>query len=194
MTQAAGFYNTISRSDDAALVVEVLNAYRLRERLPDNVGDLTVPLGVPEILRPGRDITVVTYGPCCRIAVQAAESLARADIELEVIDVQTLLPFDRHAGIAASVQRTGRVVFMDEDVPGGTTAYMMQEVLERQGAYRWLDSPPRTLAAAAHRPAYGSDGDYYSKPNHDSLVELAFELMNEVDPARYPALAPPDAS
>jgi pyruvate/2-oxoglutarate/acetoin dehydrogenase E1 component/TPP-dependent pyruvate/acetoin dehydrogenase alpha subunit len=186
MTQAAGFYNTLLAGDDPAMVVEVLNGYRQKERLPDNIGELTVPLGVPEVLRAGEDVTVVTYGACCRIALEAAELLARVGVEIEVVDVQTLLPFDREGSILRSLRKTNRIVFLDEDVPGGATAYMLQQVIEGQGGYAWLDSEPRTLAAQAHRPAYGSDGDYWSKPNREQVFETVYELMHEVDPAAYP--------
>lgn len=188
MTRAAGFYNLLAQSDEPALVVEVLNGYRVREPLPANIDALTVPLGVPEILRPGRDVTLVTYGACCRIALEAAEALAALGVELEVIDVQTLLPFDVEGRIGASLRRTGRIVLVDEDVPGGTTAYMLREVLEVQGGYAWLDAPPVTLPGAPHRPAYGSDGDYFSKPNVETILAAVLELMNEDDPARFPAL------
>ncbi len=188
MTQAAGFYNTLLAGDDPGLVVEVLNGYRTKERLPANVGEMTVPLGVPEVLREGGDVTVVTYGACCRVALEAAERLAQVGIEVEVVDVQTLLPFDLPGRILDSLRKTSRIVFMDEDVPGGATAYMMQQVLEAQGGYAWLDSAPRTLTAAEHRPAYGSDGDYWSKPNREQLFETVYELMHEADPARYPLL------
>jgi pyruvate/2-oxoglutarate/acetoin dehydrogenase E1 component/TPP-dependent pyruvate/acetoin dehydrogenase alpha subunit len=186
--QAAGFYNTMLRSDDAAIIVEVLNAYYKRELLPSNIGELSLPLGVPEVLREGRDVTVVTYGACCEIAEEAAVLLDRVGIDIEIIDVQTLLPFDIRGRIAESVRKTGRVVFLDEDCPGGTTAYMMQEVLERQGAFPWLDSPPRTLSAKAHRPAYGSDGDYFSKPNREEIVGTVYGMMRESDPAKFPPI------
>jgi pyruvate/2-oxoglutarate/acetoin dehydrogenase E1 component len=186
MRQAAGFYNTLLRSDDPALVVEVLNAYRLRDKLPSNIGEFTVPLGIPELLRAGNDATVVTYGACCAIALEATEQLGQLGIEVELIDVQTLLPFDRHARIAESIKKTGRVVFLDEDFPGGTTAYMMQQVLDKQNAYQWLDSPPRALSAKPHRPAYGSDGDYWSKPNREQVFRAVYDLMHEADPAKYP--------
>lgn len=186
MTQAAGFYNALLRSDDPALVVEVLNAYRIKERLPDNIGEFTVPLGIPEVLRPGSDLSIVTYGACCRIALEAAQQLSRAGIEAEIIDVQTLLPFDRQGRILDSLKKTNRILFVDEDVPGGTTAYMLQEVIERQGGYFWLDSPPRTLPGKPHRPAYGSDGDYWSKPNMEQVFMAAYEMMNEADPSAYP--------
>jgi pyruvate/2-oxoglutarate/acetoin dehydrogenase E1 component len=186
MTQAAGFYNTLLRSDDPGLVVEVLNGYRLKETLPDNIGEFTVPVGVPEVLREGTDITLVTYGACCRIVMEAAELLRRVGVDAEVVDVQSLLPFDLHGHILESLKKTSRIVFIDEDVPGGATAYMLQEVIEKQGGYSWLDSPPRTLSGKPHRPAYGSDGDYWSKPNVEQVFEAAYEIMHEVDPAHYP--------
>jgi pyruvate/2-oxoglutarate/acetoin dehydrogenase E1 component/TPP-dependent pyruvate/acetoin dehydrogenase alpha subunit len=188
MTRAMGFYNTLLAGDDPGIVVEVLSGYRLKEALPANIGQMRLPLGLPEILRSGDDLSLVTYGACCRIALQAAELLAGLGIEVEVIDVQTLLPFDREGRIGESLKRTGRVIFLDEDVPGGTTAYMLQAVIEGQGAYRWLDSEPRTLTASPHRPAYGSDGDYFSKPNVETVMEAVVEMMNEVDPERYPRL------
>jgi 2-oxoisovalerate dehydrogenase E1 component len=186
MTQAAGFYNTLLRGDDPGVVVEVLNGYRVKERLPSNIGEMTVPLGEPEVLREGGDVTVVTYGACCRIALEGAERLAQVGIEVEVVDVQTLLPFDLGGRILDSLRKTNRIVFMDEDVPGGASAYMMQQVLEVQGGYAWLDSEPRTLAGREHRTAYGSDGDYWSKPNREQLFEAVYELMHEAAPARYP--------
>ncbi len=186
MTQAAGFYNTLLKAEEPAVVVEVLNGYRRKERLPDNIGEFTVPLGVPETLRPGRDLTIVTYGACCPIARSAAEQLAEVGIEAEIIDVQSLLPFDRYGLITESLKKTNRVLFVDEDVPGGTTAYMMREVLEVQGGFEWLDSAPRTLPAKQHRPAYGSDGDYWSKPNAETIFEAAYGIMHEVNPGKYP--------
>jgi pyruvate/2-oxoglutarate/acetoin dehydrogenase E1 component len=186
MTQAAGFYNTLLEGDDPALVVEVLNGYRLKEKLPANIGDFRVPLGLPEVLREGTDVTVVTYGACCRIALEAAEKLAEVGIEIEVVDVQTLLPFDLDGRIVESLKKTNRILFLDEDVPGGGTAYMLQQVLDRQGGYRWLDSEPRTLAAKEHRPSYGSDGDYYSKPNREAVFEAVYEILHEADPASFP--------
>lgn len=186
MTQAAGFYNTLLLSDEPGLVVEVLNGYRLKERLPENIGELTTPLGIPEILRAGDDVTLVTYGALCRIAMEAAAALSKVGIEVEVIDVQSLLPFDIHGSILESLKKTGHILFVDEDVPGGATAYMMQEVIERRGGFWWLDSEPRTLTAQSHRPAFGSDGDYWSKPNTEQIFEAIYEIMNEVDPGRYP--------
>ena len=186
MTQAAGFYNTLLLSDEPGLIIEVLNGYRLKEVLPTNIGEFTLPLGVPEVIRPGQDISVVTYGACCRIVLEAAERLSQIGIEAEVIDVRTLLPFDVNGNIVESLKKTNRILFVDEDVPGGTTAYMLQEVLENQSGYYWLDSPPRTLPGQAHRPAYGSDGDYFSKPNADQVFEAVYEIMAEADPQSYP--------
>lgn len=186
MTQAAGFYNTLLLGDDPGIVIEVLNGYRLKERLPANIGAITVPLGVPEILRAGADVTLVTYGASCRIAVEAAEALSAVGVEVEVIDVQTLLPFDRPGMILESLKKTSRVVFLDEDMPGGATAYMLREVLETQGGFPWLDSEPRTIPAHPHRPAYGSDGAYFSKPNVEDVFAVIYDLMNETNPARFP--------
>ncbi|UOQ50976.1 alpha-ketoacid dehydrogenase subunit alpha/beta [Hymenobacter cellulosivorans] len=188
MTQAAGFYNTLLRSDEPALVIECLNGYRLKERIPQNVGEFTVPLGVPEILQEGQDITIVTYGSMCRIVQDAARQLAEVGISVEIIDVQTLLPFDIDHVIADSLRKTNRVLFADEDVPGGATAYMMQHVLDEQQGYRFLDSQPRCLAAQAHRPPYGSDGDYFSKPNAEDVFDAVYELMHEADPKRFPTI------
>jgi 2-oxoisovalerate dehydrogenase E1 component len=186
MTHAAGFYNTLLKADEPAIVVEVLNGYRVKERLPDNIGEMTLPLGVPETIREGKDVTIVTYGACCRIVLDAAEKLSQVGIEAEVIDVQSLLPFDVHSRIVESLKKTNRVLFVDEDVPGGTSAYMLQEVIEKQGGYFHLDSPARTLSGKAHRPAYGSDGDYWSKPSAETVFDAVYEMMNEVDPSRYP--------
>ncbi len=185
-TQAAGFYNTILRSDDTALIVEVLNAYRKKAKLPDNIGEFTIPLGVPEIMRPGRDVSIVTYGACCAIAAEAADLLSRAGIEIELIDVQTLIPFDVRGIILESLKRTSRILFLDEDFPGGATAYMMQQVIEKQGGYEWLDGTPRTLPAREHRPAAGSDGDYFSKPNREQIFDAVYDMMHEADPRRFP--------
>lgn len=188
MTQAAGFYNTMLKSDDAALIIECLNGYRLKEKIPENIGEFTVPLGVPEILREGTDVTVVTYGSMCRVVLEGAAQLEEYGISCEVIDVQTLLPFDIHHKIIASVKKTNRVVFADEDVPGGASAYMMQQVVEEQGAYFYLDSQPVTIAAKAHRPAYGSDGDYFSKPNPEEIFDKIYALMAETEPQKFPDL------
>ncbi|MDH3746015.1 MAG: transketolase, partial [Acidobacteriota bacterium] len=188
MTRAAGFYNTLLRSDDPAIVIEVLNGYRLKEQMPTNIGELALPLGVPETLRKGTDLTLVTYGACCRIALAAAEFLERVGIDVEVMDLQTLLPFDLQGRIVASLERTNRVLFVDEDVPGGATAYVMQQVLEQQGGYEWLDADPVTVTAKPHRPAYGSDGDYFSKPSREDIFEAAYEMMRRCDPSRFPAI------
>jgi pyruvate/2-oxoglutarate/acetoin dehydrogenase E1 component/TPP-dependent pyruvate/acetoin dehydrogenase alpha subunit len=188
MTQAAGFYNTLLRSDEPALVIECLNGYRLKEKMPANIGEFTLPLGRPEVLREGTDITLVTYGSMCRIVMDAAKQLAEVGISAEVIDVQTLLPFDTDQLIADSLRKTGRVVFADEDVPGGATAYMMQQVLDGQQAYQLLDSAPRCISAQAHRPPYGSDGDYFSKPNTEDVFDVVYEIMREADPTEFPAI------
>jgi 2-oxoisovalerate dehydrogenase E1 component len=188
MTQAAGFYNTMLRSDDPALIIECLNGYRMKERKPDNIGEFTVPLGVPEIIKEGNDVTVVTYGSMCRVVMEAAEELEKAGISCEVIDVQTLLPFDIHHTILDSVKKTNKVVFADEDVPGGATAFMMQKVLEEQEAYHFLDAKPITITGKEHRPAYASDGDYFSKPNPEEVYEKIYAMMMDTDPNRFPPL------
>ena len=189
MTQASGMYNTMLRSGDTALIIECLNGYRLKEKVPDNIGEFTVPLGQPEVIREGEDVTVVTYGSMCRIVLEAAAQLEKsAGISVEVIDVQTLLPFDLDHRIVESVKKTNRVIFADEDVPGGASAFMMQQVVEGQGAYRYLDSMPVTISARDHRPAYSSDGDYYSKPNTESVFDAVYAMMHESDPERYPAI------
>lgn len=186
MTQAAGFYNTLLRGDDPGLVVEVLNGYRLKEQMPENIGEIAIPLGVPEILREGEDITLVTYGAMCRIVMDAAEALSKTGIDVEVIDIQTLLPFDRYHKILDSLMKTSRIIFIDEDVPGGATAFMMEQVIEEQGGFQWLDSDPVTVTAKTHRPAYGSDGAYFSKPNAEDIFSAAYNMMNEANPARFP--------
>jgi 2-oxoisovalerate dehydrogenase E1 component len=186
--QAAGMYNTLLKGDDPAIVVEVLNGYRLKEQLPTNMGQYSVPLGVPEVVRPGSDITLVTYGATVRVALDAAVSLERLGISVEVVDVQTLLPFDTTGIICESLKKTNRVIFVDEDVPGGTTAYMMREVLEVQGGYTYLDSAPATLAAAQHRPAYGTDGNYWSKPEAEHITERVYAIMRESNPTRFPEI------
>ena len=187
MVQAAGFYNTLLQSDEPGLVVEVLSGYRLKEKLPANLAEMTVPLGVPDVLRSGDDVTLVTYGAGCRLALDAAEQLTAVGISLEVVDVQSLLPFDVHGRIRQSLQKTSRIIFMDEDVPGGATAYMMQQVIEAQGGFQWLDVEPRTLTAQPHRPAFGTDGNYFSKPNVQDVFDMVYDLMHESDPAAYPA-------
>jgi pyruvate/2-oxoglutarate/acetoin dehydrogenase E1 component/TPP-dependent pyruvate/acetoin dehydrogenase alpha subunit len=188
MTQAAGFYNTLLKSDEPGLIIERLNAYRIKERLPDNIADITLPLGIPEVLIPGTDVTVVTYGACTDIAREAVARLEEVGISIELIDVQTLLPFDINHSIAESLKKTNRILFLDEDVPGGAAAYMMQQVLEVQGGYRYLDSEPRTLTAKAHRPPYGTDGDYFSKPNAEDVFTTVYEMMHESDPQKWPVI------
>ncbi len=188
MTQAAGFYNTMLQSDDPALIIECLNGYRLKESMPKNIGEFTVPLGQPEVIREGSDISIVTYGSMCRVVVDAAEQLHELGISCEVIDVQSLLPFDLDHQIVESIKKTNRVVFADEDVPGGASAYMMQKVIEEQDAFRYLDAQPVTISAKAHRPAYGSDGDYFSKPNIETIIEKIYAIMHESNPAKYDEL------
>ncbi len=188
MTQAAGFYNTLLQGDDPAIVVEVLNGYRTKEKLPSNIDRFALPLGVPEVMRAGKDVTLVSYGATLRIVLEAADLLSSVGIDAEVIDVQTLLPFDLRGVIVESVKKTNRVAFIDEDVPGGATSYMLQQVLERDHGYDWLDSEPLTIPAKAHRPAYGSDGDYWSKPNRESIFAAVYELMRESNPRKYPAI------
>jgi len=188
MTRAAGFYNALLKAEEPAIVVEVLNGYRIKERMPSNIGELTIQPGVPEVIREGQDYTIVTYGACVRIALEAADKLSAVGIKAEVIDVQSLLPFDLQGKIVESLKKTGRILFVDEDVPGGTTAYMLQEVLEKQGGYSWLDSAPRTLSGTAHRPAYGSDGDYWSKPNVETIFDAVYGTLHEAKPATYPKI------
>jgi 2-oxoisovalerate dehydrogenase E1 component len=185
MTRAAGFYNILLEGNDPAIVIEPLNGYRLKERLPDNLGEFRIELGVPEILKEGRDITLVTYGSTVRVAMEAVLFLEKHGISVELIDVQTLVPFDRKHLILESVRKTNRVIFLDEDVPGGTTAYMMQEVLETQGAWQYLDSPPRTISGKEHRPAYTTDGDYFSKPSSEDIFDVVYEMMRESNPGKY---------
>jgi len=188
MTQAAGFYNTLMDRDDPALVIESLNGYRLKEKLPSNLGEFKIPLGIPEIMKNGDDVTLVCYGSMVRMVEQAAQQLTELGISAEVIDVQTLLPFDVNHVIGESVSKTNRVVFIDEDVSGGATAYMMQKVIEEQGGYFSLDSEPKTLTAKDHRPAYGSDGDYFSKPSIEDIVDSVYDLFNELDSAKFPRI------
>ena len=179
MTQAVGMYNTLLQSNDPGLVIECLNGYRLKEKLPSNLLAYTVPLGVPETVKEGTDITVVTYGSTVRIVMEATESLDKLGISCEVVDVQTLLPFDINHKIIESLKKTNRIVFIDEDVPGGAAAYMFNKVMEEQGGYKHLDVSPRTITGKAHRPSYGSDGDYFSKPNTEDVVRVIKEMMSE---------------
>lgn len=188
MTQAAGFYNTMLASDEPALIIEPLNGYRLKERKPINIGEYKLPIGIPEILNEGNDVTIVTYGSCVRIAQEAVEQLNDFNISVELIDVQSLLPFDVNALIVESLKKTNKIVFFDEDVPGGATAFMMQKVLEEQNGYQYLDAKPKTVTGKEHRAAYGTDGDYFSNPNAEDVFEAVYELMHETNPAKYPFL------
>jgi pyruvate/2-oxoglutarate/acetoin dehydrogenase E1 component len=179
MQQAAGFYNTLIQSDDAALVIECLNGYRSKERMPANMGEFTVPIGVPEMVREGTDLTLVSYGSTFNICAKAAETLEAMGISVELVDVRTLLPFDREHLIVESLKKTNRLLVVDEDVPGGASAFILQHILEEQGGYRYLDATPSTLTAKAHRPAYGSDGDYFSKPSVEDVVEKVISMLAE---------------
>ncbi len=186
MVQAAGFYNSLLASDEPGLIVECLNGYRLKEKLPVNIGEFRIPLGVPEILHEGNDITVVTYGSCVRIAQEAIQLLIELDISVELIDCQTLLPFDTQEIIAKSVQKTNKLLVLDEDVPGGASAYILQQILEKQNSFQWLDSAPVTLTAKDHRAAYGSDGDFFSKPSVEDVVNSVYRIFNEYNPQQFP--------
>ena len=185
MVQAAGMYETLMRSDEPALMIECLNGYRIKEKMPDNLGEYTIPLGIPEILAEGNDITVVSYGSTLRIVQDAAQMLSEIGISLEIIDAQTLLPFDIHHLIGQSLQKTNKLAVIDEDVPGGASAYILQQILEKQGGYFTLDAQPITITAKAHRPAYGTDGDYFSKPNAEEIYDAILQLMQEYEPNRF---------
>ena len=188
MTKAAGFYNTLLEGDDPAIVVECLNGYRLKEELPTNLGDFKTPIGVVETVREGKDITVISYGSTLRIVEEAAHELTEVGIDIEIIDAQSLLPFDLNRDCVKSVQKTNKLIVIDEDVPGGASAYILQEVLENQDAYQYLDSKPSTLTAKAHRPAYGTDGDYFSKPSTEDVFEKIYSIMHEYNPSKYKSL------
>jgi pyruvate/2-oxoglutarate/acetoin dehydrogenase E1 component/TPP-dependent pyruvate/acetoin dehydrogenase alpha subunit len=188
MTQAAGFYNTLLAGDEPGVIIEPLNGYRIKELLPSNLGEFRTPLGEPEVLVEGTDVTLVTYGSCIRVAQEGISHLKALGISVELIDAQTLLPFDLTGTIVKSVQKTNRVVFMDEDVPGGATAFMLQQVIEIQGGYQYLDSTPVTLSAKAHRPSFGSDGDYFSKPAAEDVFDTIYNMMCEAKPAQYKPL------
>ena len=179
MVQAAGMYNTLLAGNDPAIVIECLNGYRLKEKLPENLLDIRVPLGIPEVILEGTDVTIVSYGSILRIIQEAAQTLEKLNISVEIIDVQTLLPFDREHMILDSLKKTNRILFVDEDVPGGAAAYMFNKVMEEQGGYKWLDVAPRTLTAKDHRPGYGSDGDYFGKPNVEDIIAEVIEMMKE---------------
>lgn len=188
MTQAAGIYNTLFRSDEPALVIECLNGYRLKEKLPENVGEFTIPLGKAEVIKTGSDMTIVSYGSTLRIVEEAAEELEKMGISIEIIDPQTLLPFDINKVCATSLQKTNKLLVVDEDVPGGGSAYIVQQILEEQSGYYSLDAQPKTLSAKSHRPPYGSDGDYFTKPSVDDVVELVYQMMHEHNAAKFPAI------
>ena len=188
MTQAAGMYNTLLEGNDPAIVIECLNGYRLKERVPNNMGEFRVPLGTIETMRKGKDLTILSYGSTLRIVLEAAEELSKMGIDSEVIDIQSLIPFDLGKNIRKSIEKTNRILIVDEDVPGGGTAYILNELLENQHIFPLLDSNPKTLSAKAHRPAYGSDGDYFSKPSLDDIIDLAYDMMHEFDPKQFPKL------
>ncbi|RZJ31266.1 MAG: transketolase, partial [Flavobacterium sp.] len=188
MTKAAGFYNTLMQTDEPALIVECLNGYRLKEKMPSNIGEFKTPIGVVETIREGKDITLVSYGSTLRLVEQAAKELMEIGIECEIIDAQSLLPFDVSHDIAKSVAKTNRLLVIDEDVPGGASAFILQQIIDEQNAYQYLDSKPETLASKAHRPAYGTDGDYFSKPSTEDIYEKVYAMMHEANPKKYPAL------
>lgn len=188
MTQAAGFYNSLLECDEPALVIECLNGYRLKEKMPLNYGEFKTPIGIVETLRKGTDITLVSYGSTLRLVEQVAKELFEAGIDCEIIDLQSLLPFDINHDIVKSIAKTNRLLIIDEDVPGGAAAYILQQIVEEQNAYIHLDSKPQTLTAKAHRPAYGTDGDYFSKPSAEDIYEKVYEMMNEVNPSKFPSL------
>jgi pyruvate/2-oxoglutarate/acetoin dehydrogenase E1 component len=188
MTQAAGMYNTLLQAEEPALVIECLNGYRKKEKMPSNVGEFTVPLGIAEITREGSDLTILSYGSTFNLCSDAAKRLSELGIEVELVDARTLLPFDINNTTSESVSRTNRLLVVDEDVPGGASAYLLNDVMNRQGAWKHLDSQPLTLTAKPHLPAYGSDGDYFSKPSVDDIVEAAYSYMSESDPSKFPSL------
>jgi len=189
MTQAAGMYNTLLKCSNPALVIEVLNAYRLKEKTPKNISEFTVPLGTSEVLREGNTLTIVTYGACCRVALEAASLLSKINIDVEIIDVQTLIPFDLSKTILHSIQKTNAILFLDEDVPGGATTYMMHQVLEVQKGFEYLDTKPRTLTASENRTPYGRDGDYFCKPQVEDIYEMCIEIVEDINPANQTELS-----
>ena len=188
MTVASAFYNALLQADEPALIIEPLNAYRLKEKQPANFGEYKIQLGHPEILQSGSDITLVTYGSSVRVAQEAIKFLEQKNISVELIDLQTLIPFDVEKTIVESVKKTNRLVVLDEDVPGGASAYILQKIMEEQKAYQYMDAAPSTISAREHRPAYGSDGDYFSKPNSDDVFECIYNLMHESNPQQFPRL------
>jgi len=188
MTQAAGFYNTLLQGDEPALVIECLNGYRLKEKMPENPGEFTLPLGEIEVVKEGKDITIVSYGSTLKIVLEAAEELLTMGISAEVIDAQTLMPFDIKMDCIKSLEKTNKLLIIDEDVPGGASAFILQDIVERQNGYFYLDAQPKTLTSVAHRPPYGSDGDYFSKPSVDDVIEKVYGMMQEANPAKYPQI------
>jgi pyruvate/2-oxoglutarate/acetoin dehydrogenase E1 component len=188
MTKAAGFYNTLLKSDEPAVVIENLNGYRLKERLPINLGEFTTPIGEVEIIKEGIDITIVSYGSTLKLIEEASKELSEVGIDVEIIDTQSLLPFDLKHDVLVSVQKTNRLVIIDEDIPGGASAYLLDEIINKQGAYYYLDSKPVTITAKAHRPAYGTDGDYFSKPSTNDIFEGVYKVMQEADPLKFKSL------
>lgn len=188
LTDAAGFYNTLLKGDDPAIIIEPLNGYRTKERIPSNLGEFTTPLGIPEVLTKGTDLTIVSYGSTCNLALQAVQQLNEVGISAELIDLRTLLPFDINHTIVESLKRTNRLLVVDEDVPGGASAFILQQIIEEQKGFFHLDSEPVTLTAKAHRPAYGTDGDYFSKPSIEDIFDAAYNMMHEIDMEKYPAI------
>lgn len=188
MTKAAGFYNTLMDSDEPALVVECLNGYRLKEKMPSNLSEIRTPIGIVETVKEGTDITLVSYGSTLRLVEQAAKELLTVGINAEIIDVQSLLPFDLNHDIVKSVAKTNRLLIIDEDVPGGATGYILHKLIDEQNVYQYLDSKPQTLSAQPHRPAFGTDGDYFSKPSTEDIFEKVYAIINEANPANFPKL------
>ena len=188
MVKAAGFYNTLLESDEPAVVIECLNGYRLKEKLPSNLGEFRTPIGVVETVKEGTDITVLSYGSTLRIVMNVAKDLLSVGVNIEVIDAQSLLPFDLNHDVVKSIQKTNRLIVIDEDMPGGASSYLLNEILVKQNAYQYLDSKPETLASKPHRPAYGTDGDYFSKPSEDDIFEKIYQIMHEVNPQEFPSL------
>jgi pyruvate/2-oxoglutarate/acetoin dehydrogenase E1 component len=185
MTKAAGFYNSLLKTDEPALIIECLNGYRLKEKAPTNLGEFQTPIGYTETIKEGSDITLVSYGSTLRLVEQAANELMAVGIDAEIIDVQSLLPFDKNHDIAKSIQKTNRLLIIDEDLPGGASAYILQQIIEVQNGYKHLDSAPQTLTAQPHRPAYGTDGDYFSKPSTEDIYEKIYAIMHEANPLKY---------
>jgi pyruvate/2-oxoglutarate/acetoin dehydrogenase E1 component len=188
MTQAAGFYNTLLQANQPAIIIECLNGYRIKEKMPSNLGEFSLPIGEIEILKPGIDITLISYGSTLRIVQQVAVDLEKYEISAEVIDIQTLLPFDIKCEIKKSVEKTSRLVIIDEDMPGGGSAYILQQLMDNQNIYQYLDTQPKLISAKPHRPAYGEDGDYFSKPSADDIYEEVYEIMHETNPSKFPKL------